>query len=81
MKWLIILAGLMVFSGCATVKSAAVNKAAKLSTSALLDAEWWICKGSPIGSVQLKYGVTTERANMYKQFCFGQGSANIVGPR
>lgn len=85
MNWYIpvILVSLLAISGCASVdmvKQTVIAKAVKVSDKALNDAIWWTCKGASIGSVQRKYGMTADRADMYKEFCVGQGNANIVGP-
>ena len=75
--------GLLAVSGCASVgmaKKAIVDRASEVSADALIDAEWWICRGSPIGSVKDRHEQSTERANMYKEFCSGRGQANVVGP-
>lgn len=83
MKWFIIAIGLLAISGCANFdlgKQAVVAKATEWSDDALNDAIWWTCKGASVGSVQRKYGMSVDRASMYKVFCFGQGDANIVGP-
>ena len=83
MKWFIV-AAMVLVSGCASMdiaKKAVAIKAAEISDTALSDAVWWTCKGASVGSVQRKYGLTRDRADMYKEFCFGQSDANIVGPQ
>ncbi len=83
MKWLIPASLLLVVlvSGCAsTVKTAVALKGASLSDDALVQAEWWVCSAATVGAVKRRYGQTWERADLYREFCDGSGSANVVAP-
>ncbi len=87
MKWFIptmfILGFIIVLSGCASVdsaKQAIAVKGAEISDTALTDAVWWTCKGSSVGAVKRMYGQTAERADLYREFCKGSGTANVVAP-
>ena len=74
---------MMMLSACASVdvaKKAIANKAAQASATALLDAEWWVCRAASVGSVKDRYGQSVERSMLYKNFCDGSGEANVVGP-
>ncbi len=73
---------MVLVSGCASVdvaKKAVALKGAALSDSALVDAVWWTCQGSPVGAVKRMYGVSADRADLYKEFCQGSGTANVIG--
>ena len=74
----------LLFLGACTeftaVKKAVATKGAELSDDALVDAEWWVCYAASIGSVKRRYGATVERAETYKDFCHGDGDANVVKP-
>lgn len=83
MKLVFLITALLFLGACteftATKKAVAV-KGAELSDSALVDAEWWVCYAASIGSVKRRYGATVERADTYKDFCYGDGEANVVEP-
>ncbi len=73
---------LLALSGCAsidTAKTAVALKGAELSDTALKDAVWWTCQGSSVGAVKRMYGITSERASLYREFCQGSGTANVIG--
>ena len=76
------IAFLLLLSACTsidTVKMAVAVKGAKISDTALKDAVWWTCEGSSIGAVKRLYETTTERASLYREFCKGSGTANVIG--
>ena len=85
MKWLAVyLIGfvvglLLLLSACSAVNTIA-TKGAEISDTALTNAEWMMCKGASVGSVKRRYGVTLERANLYREFCDGSGEANVIAP-
>ena len=72
----------LLLSGCAsidTAKTAVALKGAEISDTALKDAVWWTCQGSSVGAVKRMYGITSERASLYREFCQGSGTANVIG--
>ncbi len=73
---------LLALSACAsidTAKKTVALKGAELSDTALKDAVWWTCQGSSVGAVKRMYGITSERASLYREFCQGSGTANVIG--
>ena len=84
-KWYMVVLLTLVLSGCAAVqagKSAVVGKAAEIVQDGLTDAEWFVCKAAPVGSVMDRYGKTDERAAEWKDFCFpGADSVNLIAPQ
>ena len=68
----------LVLGGCAMVDTAKVTGAG-ISDRALQDAVWWTCHGSSVGAVKRLYGRTQERAELYREFCVGNGNANVIG--
>ena len=83
MKTVLWVALAILLSGCATtarlVDTAKVTGAGT-SDRALQDAVWWTCYGSSVGAVKRLYGRSQERAELYREFCVGDGSANVVAP-
>ncbi len=57
-----------------------MNKLGEISSQGLSDAEWYVCKAAPIGTVIKRYGKTDERAREYKEFCNPATEVNIVAP-
>ena len=78
MKW-IFLVGSLLLSGCATLDKVAVG-GAKVYDKALEAAEWQICYAASVGSVQRRWGQSKERADLYREFCHGDGEGNIIAP-
>ena len=77
------LAGAFFLAGCAAVDTARTvvkAKGASVADQTLVDAEWAVCSLAPIGAVKRRYGQTVGRAETYKEFCDGDGRANIVAP-
>ena len=73
----------LLLASCASIdamKRTVVSKGAEISDQALTDAEWWICRGSPVGTVKDRYEQSVERADLYRAFCKGSGTANVVAP-
>ena len=73
----------LLLSSCATLDTArdvVKQKGAQAADTALLDAEWLVCKATPIGAVKRRYGQTMEAAETYRRFCDGDGKANVVSP-
>ena len=78
-----IIALALLLGGCATLDTArdvVKQKGAQAADQGLTDAEWLVCNAAPIGSVKRRYGQTVERADTYKDFCDGDGKANVVSP-
>ena len=74
---------LALLGGCATLDTArdvVKQKGAQAADTALLDAEWLVCKATSIGAVKRRYGQTMETAETYRRFCDGDGQANVVSP-
>lgn len=61
-------------------KKVVVVKGAEISDSALNDAEWWMCSAASVGSIKRRYGLSQDRADLYKEFCDGTTGANVIGP-
>ena len=81
--WAGIGALLLILGACSTVdtvKTAIAVKGAELSAQALVDAEWWVCRAASVGSVKDRYGASLERADLYRNFCDGNGQANVIAP-
>ena len=55
-------------------------KGAEIADQALTDAEWAVCQAASVGSVKRRYGQTIKRADTYKDFCDGDGKANVIAP-
>lgn len=71
-------------AGCAAVDTArdvVKVKGAEAADQALTGAEWVVCNAAPVGSVKRRYGQTMERADTYKDFCDGDGQANVIAPK
>ncbi len=68
--------------GCVvdSAKKAVVGKLQEISAQGLNDAEWYVCKAAPIGTVIKRYGHSDERAREYKDFCSPNTEVNIVAP-
>lgn len=63
---------ILTLAGCGTVQQAttlAVTKAAEINGSALIDAEFVICRAASKGAVDRRYGQTPRRAAAYDAFC------------
>lgn len=58
------------------------ERGATISDKGLEDAEWYICKASPVGAVKRRFGRTVAEAETYRAFCNGSGkaAANPVAP-
>ena len=72
----------LLLSACAsidTAKMAVALKGAEVSDTMLTEAVWWTCQGSSVGAVKRMYGNTSERASLYREFCQGSGTANVIG--
>lgn len=83
MKLMISVISALLLSSCATLDTArdvVKQKGAQASDALLLDAEWLVCKKSSIGAVKRRYGMTIETAETYRQFCDGDGKANVIAP-
>ena len=81
MRWFIPL--LLLLGACTsvqTVKDTIAVKGAQTSDQVLIDAEWWVCSAATVGAVKRRYGTTAERADLYREFCDGSGTANVVTP-
>ncbi len=75
-----VIALILVLGGCATARDVVKQKGAQAADQVLVDAEWTLCQASSVGSIKRKYGQTVERADTYKDFCDGDGKANVVAP-
>ncbi len=71
---------LLILSGCASYQAGIAAKGAEVADELLTTAEWQVCYAASVGSIKRRYGMTVERANLYKEFCSGAGAANVVGP-
>ena len=75
--------GALFLGGCAAIDTARdviKLKGAEIADQVLTDAEWSVCQAASIGSIKRRYGQTVERADTYKDFCHGDGRANVVSP-
>ena len=73
----------LLLGGCSTLDTArdvVRQKGVQASDAVLQDAEWAVCKLSPVGAVKRRYGQTVESAETYRQFCDGDGQANVIAP-
>ncbi len=79
----IALALLLALGACSSFsagKTAVAVKGAEVADELLLTAEWTLCYAATVGSIKRRYGMTVEQANLYRQFCYGEAEANIIGP-
>ncbi len=83
MRSLIAISLLVLLAACSTLDTArdvVKQKGAQAADQGLTDAEWVVCKASPVGAVKRRYGLTVESAETYRRFCDGDGKANVVSP-
>ena len=78
--WKPIILVLALLLGACTALDVVKQKGAALADQGLTDAEWVVCKLTPIGAIKRRYGQTVERADTYKDFCYGDGQANVIAP-
>lgn len=64
-----------------TARDVVKVKGAALADQGLTDAEWLVCNATPVGAIKRRYGQTVDRADTYKDFCDGDGQANVIAPR
>ncbi len=79
----IVIALALLLGACSTLDTAwdvVKLKGAQAADQGLLDAEWLVCKATPIGAIKRRYGQTVEAAETYRRFCDGDGQANVVAP-
>ncbi len=79
-----LLVGTLFLAGCETADTARDVirvKGAEASDQLLRDAEWTICKATPIGAIERRFGMTVESAGVYYRFCHGDGEANVIAPQ
>ena len=75
---------LLLLGACSTIDAARETvklKGAEAADQGLLDAEWYVCKVARVGAVKRRYGQTVETAQTYRQFCEGDGQANVTSPK
>ncbi len=73
----------LLLGGCTaldTARDVVKLKGAQAADQGLTDAEWLVCNAAPIGSIKRRYGQTVERADTYREFCDGDGQANVIAP-
>ncbi len=63
------------------VRNTIATKGAEAADEGLVNAEWWICTGTSIGSIKRKYGVSVERAHAYNRFCPDTSATSVIQPR
>ena len=63
-----------------TARDVVKVKGAEIADEALTDAEWVVCYASSVGAIKRRYGRTIESAGAYKDFCDGDGKANVIAP-
>ncbi len=81
-RFIILLA--LLLGGCETADTArdvVRVRGAQASDQTLSDAVWVVCKLTPIGAIERRYGMTLETAATYHRFCRGDGAANVVAPQ
>ena len=74
----------LLLGGCATLdiaRDVVQQRGAAAADQGLSDAEWLVCKATPIGAIKRRYGQTIESAETYRRFCDGDGAANVVAPK
>ena len=62
-------------------RSTVADKGREAAAKGLEDAEWWICRASPIGAVRDRYGRSEALAEAWNALCAGEGGVNIIEPR
>lgn len=81
---LIALALALALSGCAAIagpyesyvrefKALAARKAAQAQDEALEAAEWWMCRGASVGSINRRYGSSREHMAAWAVLCASSG--------
>lgn len=82
-RWLFI-AILLFVSGCGLTsegdffRDVFKEKGKKAAVQSLDNAEWWICRGSPVGPVKDRYG--GRKAAAYHYLCKTDPTSNIIVP-
>ncbi len=85
MKWLII-AVAVVLAGCGftpqgdLVRNAISEQGAQAFDAGLVNAEFFFCRATSVGSIKRRYGRSAETADAYNALCDEAGSALILGP-
>jgi len=67
---------LITLTGCVT--DPVRNQIAKGYDTGLEKAEGFVCNDATVGSVIRRYGVSSDRAQTWKEFCFGSNALDIV---
>jgi len=83
MSKIIILVSILALGACAnldTARTTVAVKGAEVSDQVLADAHWATCYAASVGAVRRLYGQTVDRAATYKDFCQGDGNANVIAP-
>ena len=55
----------------------AANEGASAYDQGLANAEFFICRGASVGSVQRRYGRDTDTAEAWRVLCHGDGEAAV----
>lgn len=50
------------------------------AAAGLENAEWWICRASPVGAIRDRYGRTEATAEAWNTLCAGQDGVNVIAP-
>jgi hypothetical protein len=62
------------------IRAVVKERGAQAFDEGLKNAEWYICKGASVGSVQRQYGETQETADTWRRLCLGQRGVELIGP-
>jgi hypothetical protein len=76
MKLLLVALVTIALSGCIT--DPVRDKVAGAYDVGLEKAEGFICNDASIGSIIRKYGISSDRAKAWKDFCFGKSALDIA---
>jgi len=86
LAWAVILTFAAIFlTGCSTVEgqayTAVVREAGKAEAAAVLEGvDWYRCRGSPVGAIVDRYGVSTQKWTAYLLSCMGFWSEQPMIP-
>lgn len=76
MKYLIAIPILAALTGCITDPIRV--KVAGAFDAGLEKSEVFICNDATVGSIIRRYGVSTDRAKIWKDFCFGSTALDVA---
>ena len=85
LRWIPIALTALLLAGCITPEgiaagSAIAERGAAAYDKALENNIWFVCKAASVGSVQRRFGVSTEKAEAWRALCVTDPQASVIGP-